>query len=347
MPIRIAIVHHDTQTLDTLKNIIGSSPDHQIVWMGSDGPEALRKCNRDKPDILLVDLTLTGLDAIKVICSIMQTSPCAIIVLADSLGSQSAKVFEAMGCGALDAVQTPLYDRRGTQAESNQRLLKKIATIGKLIGKNVTLTHMDSPAPTALPDRLPPLIVIGSSTGGPKALADILASLPRGLGAAIVIVQHLDVQFAKGLAGWLNPQTHLTVSLAEEGMRPRPDTALVAATNDHIILGEDLTLHYTVEPRDYPYRPSVNTFFESVKKCWPQRCVAVLLTGMGRDGAEGLAALRKAGWHTITQDEKTSVVYGMPAAAVELGAAEEILPLDKIGPAIMKWIPSKHMTGKG
>ena len=347
MPIRIAIVHHEAQTLDILKKIVGSVPDYQILWMAGDGPEALRKCNRDKPDILLVDLTLTGLNAIRVICSIMQTSPCAIVVLADSLGSQSAKVFEAMGCGALDAVQTPLYDRRGTQAESEQRLLKKITTICKLIGKNVALTSHYAPPLKTVPERLPPLVVIGSSTGGPKALADILASLPPGLGVAMVIVQHLDVQFAGGLAGWLNSQTPLTVAVAREGMQPQPDTALVAATNDHLILGEDLALHYTVEPRDYPYRPSVNTFFESVKNYWPHRGVAVLLTGMGRDGAEGLAVLRKAGWHTITQDEKTSVVYGMPAAAVELGAAEEILPLDKIGPAILKRLPPKRITSKG
>jgi len=246
MAIRIAIVHHEAQTLDSLKKIVGSVPDYQIVWMAGDGPEVLRKCTRDKPDILLVDLTLPGMDAVKVICSIMQTSPCAIVVLADSLGSQSAKVFEAMGCGALDAVQTPLHDRRGMQLESDQRLLKKIVMICKLIGKNVTPIRADIPSPKAVPERLPPLIVIGSSTGGPKALADILASLPPDLGAAMVIVQHLDVQFAGGLAGWLNSQTPLTVALAEEGMRPRPDTALIAATNDHLILGGDLALHYTV-----------------------------------------------------------------------------------------------------
>ena len=126
-------------------------------------------------------------------------------------------------------------------------------------------------------------------------------------------------------------------------MRPRPGFALVAQTNDHLVLGSDGAFHYTEHPRNYPYRPSVNALFESLLKHWERSDVAVLLTGMGRDGGEGLSALFKAGWHTIVQDEKTSVVYGMPAAAVELGGASEILPLDQIAGAIIKKITNRNV----
>jgi len=171
------------------------------------------------------------------------------------------------------------------------------------------------------------------------------SALPADPGAAIVIVQHLDEQFSVGLAEWLNGQCALKVVVAREGDRPRRDEALIASTNDHLILGKDLVLHYTGDPRNYPYRPSVDEFFGSLEKHWPRRDAAVLLTGMGRDGGAGMAALRKAGWHTIAQDEKTSVVYGMPAAAVELGGAAEILPLEAIAAAVMKRL--KGNTSKG
>jgi two-component system response regulator WspF len=181
-------------------------------------------------------------------------------------------------------------------------------------------------------------VAIGSSTGGPKALAAILSTLPPIPGVALVIVQHVDAQFARGLATWLDDQTTLRVEVAREGMRPAADTVLVAGTDDHLVLGKDLALHYTPDPRDYPYRPSVNAFFLSLEHYWPRRDVAILLTGMGKDGAQGLAALRQAGWHTIAQDEKSSVVYGMPAAAAELNAAIEILPIEKIAAAVRRKI---------
>lgn len=338
MPMRVAIVHHEASSRELLRKLLGTVPDCSVAWAAGDERETMRKCERDQPDVLLLDMDLPGTDCAQMVCSVKKSTPCAVVVMAPSVDSRAAKIFEAMRCGALEAAQTPAYNARGT-LEGDQQFLKKIATIGRLLGRNISFTQ--NPIPKTAPDRLPPLVVVGCSTGGPKALATILASLPSGMGAAMVIVQHVDVQFAGGLAGWLNSQTPLAVTVAAEGTQPRYDTALVAATNDHVVLGEDLLLHYTAEPRDYPYRPSVNTFFESVVKHWPHTGVAVLLTGMGRDGAEGLAALRKAGWHTIAQDEKTSVVYGMPAAAAEIGAAVEVLPLDRIAPAILKRIPPK------
>ncbi|WP_346341590.1 chemotaxis protein CheB [[Phormidium] sp. ETS-05] len=151
----------------------------------------------------------------------------------------------------------------------------------------------------------------------------------------MAIVQHLDAQFAKGLADWLNQQTDIPVKVARAGDRLEGGKILIAGTNDHLVLQSNLTLAYTPEPRTCPYRPSVDAFFDSLAAHWPDPGTAVLMTGMGRDGAEGLSHLRAKSWHTIAQDKATSVVYGMPKAAVELGAAVEILPLEAIAPALV------------
>jgi len=338
MSLRIAVVHHDPLARATLRRLLAAEPDYTVQWMAENGAEALQNCRRNRPEILLVDLALAGRDSVQLICDVMKSCPCAVLVLADTFHQQAGRIFEAMGCGALDVVATPSSHGNGP-LEGEGPFLKKMATMGKLLGKTDLRPRPAPGGGKAVADRLPPLVAIGSSTGGPKALAAILAGLPAGLGAAIVIAQHVDVQFAGGLAEWLNSQTPLTVMLVREGMRPLAGMVLVAGTNDHLVLGEDLAFHYTEEPKDYPYRPSVNALFESLRQFWPRKDVAALLTGMGRDGGTGMAALKQAGWHTITQDEKTSVVYGMPAAAIELGGAVEILPLDRIAGAILKKLP--------
>ena len=332
---RIAIAHHSPQIREILRRIVTSVPGYRAIWMASTGTEAVSRCLADPPDLLLVDLSMPNLDGVQAICMIMRQSPCAILVVTTSVADQTGKIFEAMGCGALDAVRMPYSDASDTLSGTDD-LLKKIAVIGKLQGKTAPLARIAAPALQPRSGHLPPLVAIGSSTGGPKALAAILSALPANLGAAMIIVQHLDVQFASGLADWLDDQTPLTVKLVGERMEPAIDTVLVAGTNDHLILGSDLALHYTEEPRHYPYRPSVDAFFLSLEKHWPRRDIAVLLTGMGKDGAKGLFALRKAGWKTIAQDEKTSTVYGMPAAAAELKAAGEILPLEEMAGAILR-----------
>jgi len=337
---RLAVAHHDARTLDALKRIVAALAGYDVIWTAADGAEALRKCQREKPELLLLDLALPNLDVSGATKDIMKSCPCAILLLTDSVEANAAKVFEAMGQGALDAVRVCVETPTG-KLHGEKDIIKKLATMGKLIGKVETRVKTPFKVKTANPELLPPLVAIGASTGGPKALSVILAALPKALGAAVIIIQHVDEQFSRGLAEWLNSQSPLKVVLAGEGERPEIDTALVASTNDHLILGADLILRYTREPRDYPYRPSVDVFFESLARHWPRRDMAVLLTGMGRDGALGLAALRKAGWHTIAQNEKTSVVYGMPAAAVELGGAADILPLDRIAPAIMKSLGRK------
>ncbi|PSB20396.1 chemotaxis response regulator protein-glutamate methylesterase [Phormidesmis priestleyi ULC007] len=322
---RIAIVNDMFIAIEALRRVVLTIAEHQIVWIAKDGAEAVAKCAKDTPDLILMDLIMPVMDGVEATRQIMKRSPCAILIVTVSIEQNSAKVFEAMGYGALDAVNTPVLGNQGTPGAA-LALLGKIAMISKLTGKP------NPPLSTPLRPPLPlqscplfPLIAIGSSTGGPKALSTILSRLPADFEAAIVIVQHVDAQFAGGMVDWLNQLTPLTVKKAAVGDRPQKGVVLIACTNDHLCLQSNQTLNYVREPIDYPYRPSIDVFFKSVAHYWAAQGTAVLLTGMGRDGAEGLRLLRDAGWHTIAQDQESCAVYGMPKAAAELNAAVEVL----------------------
>jgi len=218
-------------------------------------------------------------------------------------------------------------------AESGRELLQKIARIERLQGGTPKPRRPANSAESAAPAaarRRPPLIAIGASTGGPKTLATVLAPLPRSLKAAVVVVQHIDAQFAPGLVSWLDSQVALPVRAAVAGQAPQAGAVLIAVSNDHLVLRADGRFAYQAEPVEEPYRPSVDAFFASLVKHWREPGVAVLLTGMGRDGGKGMLALRRSGWHTIAQDEASCAVYGMPKAAVELGGAVEVLPPEAI-----------------
>lgn len=191
------------------------------------------------------------------------------------------------------------------------------------------------------PERLPGhagavrhLLAIGASTGGPPAIATILAGWQAPPDTAVVVVQHIDAAFAGQFARWLNDQLSMPVRVVADNEPVQGGVVQVARTNDHLTLGRGQSFQYRPEPLDYPYRPSVDVFFECVAAHWTGTATGVLLTGMGRDGAAGLLAMRRAGHATLAQDEGSSAVYGMPRAAAELAAAVEILPLGKIGPAI-------------
>lgn len=327
---RIAIVNDMILAIEALRRVLMSVSEHQIAWVAHTGTEAVIKCACDRPDLILMDLIMPEMDGVEATRQIMQRSPCAILVVTADVQQHSAKVFEAMGQGALDAVNTPILGSSETP-EDAQLLLAKINTIAKLIGKSKFVP---------IQSRVP-LVVIGASTGGPKAIVTILSQLPPNFGSAIVIVQHVDVQFATGMIDWLDQQTSLRVQKAISGDRPTKGTVLFACTNDHLCMQPNGTVTYTQSPIDYPYRPSVNVFFNSVAQYWTDPGTAILLTGMGRDGAEGMKSLRQRGWHTIAQSEASCVVYGMPRAAIELNAAVDVLSPDAIANTLLHRSPHK------
>ncbi|MDG4555471.1 MAG: chemotaxis-specific protein-glutamate methyltransferase CheB [Candidatus Competibacter sp.] len=316
---RIAIVNDLAIAVEVLRRALAQAADLQLAWIARNGEEAVHLCARDRPDLILMDLFMPVMDGVEATRRIMRESPCAILVVTADVTDSVAKVFEAMGAGALDAVNTPIHGEGGAAASP---LLAKIETIHKLIAPH------SAPMPPGegveAGDDIP-LVAIGASTGGPAALAALLAPLPHDFPAALLVVQHVDVQFAGGLANWLGQSCSLEVRAAREGDRPQAGCVLLAATNDHMVLTPTRRLAYAPEPLDYPYRPSANVFFESAAKYWRSPGIAALLTGMGRDGATGLLTLRRAGWRTFSQNRESCAVYGMPKAAEELGAAERVL----------------------
>lgn len=339
---KIAIVNDLLMALESLRRVVRSRPDYAIAWVAHDGAEAVRKCAEDRPDMILMDLIMPVMNGAEATRHIMRDSPCPILVVTATVDGNIGLVFEAMGYGALDAVNTPVLGTDG-KLTGAQALLRKIEIIGHLITRPAPISPaapIGLGAPPAAKGCLP-LVVLGASTGGPAALADILSRLPAVMNAALVVIQHVDKEFAPDMALWLGTHCPLHVKVAAPGCRPEIGAVWLAGTNDHLVLTEHGTLEYRVEPVECFYRPSVDVFYKSVAAHWSPPGVAVLLTGMGRDGGEGLLALRRCGWHTLAQDEATSVVYGMPRAAAELGAVEKILPLSAIADAIVQGIAER------
>jgi chemotaxis response regulator CheB len=332
---RIAIVNDLTIAVHALQRALEARPQHQIAWVARDGARAIAMCARDLPDLILMDLVMPGVDGAQATRLIMENTPCPILIVTSSVDARTAAVFEAMGHGAIDAVDTPIMGS-GNPPGSAAPFLNKIDALAKLIGTRRFVPAQASFDDTWVLGKRERIVAIGSSAGGPMALMAVLSALPKSFPAAIVIIQHVDEQFAPGMAQWLGDGAGLPVRVAKEGDRPAAGTALLASTNDHLVFKTSSRLGYSGEPRELSYRPSVDVFFESLSELWPGDAVGVLLTGMGRDGAQGLKKMRNKGHYTIAQDETTSAVYGMPKAAATLGAAVDILPVERIAARLIE-----------
>lgn len=334
----IGIVNDLEICIESLQQVLASAPEHRLVWVARDGQEAVDRCKELTPDLILMDLIMPVMNGVEATRKIMQSTPCPILVVTSTVSGNSAKVFEAMSAGALDAVATPLIGKMD-ETVIGEELLKKIHQIGQLTGSlhKKPEKSRSIAKPKVQIDGID-LVVLGCSTGGPNILIEILSALPEKFPASIIIVQHMDKQFTPGLVQWIDSKVNLPVSVARAGDIPEPGKILMACTDDHLVMTSTLTLSYTEEPKDNFYHPSVDVFFSSVAQFWPGEGVAALLTGMGRDGAEGLLALHNRNWYTIAQDRDSSIVYGMPKAAAQLGAATDILPAGKIGKAISNYI---------
>jgi two-component system response regulator WspF len=332
---KIAIVNDITLIAEALRRAINNMPEHEVVWVAHTGEQAVHFCTENRPDLILMDLLMPDMDGVEATRRIMQQTPCAILIVTASPEDNTNMVFRALGAGALDVAATPVV--KGDAADG--ALLLKIRTISRLIKAdtpaNGSRRNAAGEAASATPrHQADTLVAIGASTGGPVALARIFSQWTPPANATAVIVQHIDQAFTDSFAAWLSDQIGREVEVIEDGSALLPGRILIAKTNDHLLLDAKCRLAYSTEPADYAYRPSINVFFGCIARHWKRNAVGVLLTGMGRDGAEGLRAMRLAGKLTIAQDRDSSAVYGMPRAAAELGAADLVLPLDRVAMAL-------------
>ena len=333
---KIAIVNDTLMAIEALKRVVLQHHEHTIIWVAYDGEEAVKACANEIPDLILMDIIMPVMDGVEATRRIMKDSPCAILLVTSSVTGNASKVFEAMGAGALDAINTPVLHELD-DSNIGQELLKKINIIRTLMdfdtNEPISLTHH---TPREKLNETTTLIAIGSSTGGPSALVEVLNKIPLNFPAAFVVIQHIDKQFIDGLISWLDEQIYLPVRMAHNGDKIEVGTVLVADSEQHLTLTKKQELCYTPEPNDYPYKPSVNVFFDSIAHNRLENTIGILLTGMGKDGANGLLAMQEKGFTTIVQEKSSCAVYGMPKAAIELNAANFILSPAEINEKIVQ-----------
>jgi chemotaxis response regulator CheB len=334
---RIALVDPSPQLARAVERALGASS-HQLIWHVSSAASALERVAAEPPHILLLGLRVSDLKPVELTKRLVAKKSCGVVLLADASGDMSS-AYDAMGAGAIDVVKAPAFDDQG-QLRGAEQLVAKLRTAARLLG-HASGELAAVAVPLSVAPVLPPLVAIGASTGGPQAILTVLAALPKPFPGAIVIVQHVDGEFSAGLATWLAETSGIRVELARPGSVPTAGMALLAGTEEHLVMATGGSLRYTSNPRELPYRPSVDVLFGSLVQHWKAPGIAVLLTGMGRDGAEGLKKLRQAGWLTVAQDEATSVVYGMPKAAAQLGAAARVLPIGDIADEVTSFVSRK------
>jgi two-component system response regulator WspF len=342
---RIGIVNDLFMAVHVLSALVERQTSHQIAWVAYDGAQAVEKCREDRPDIILMDLIMPVMDGVEATRQIMNVSPCAILIVTSDVSANLDKVYDAMGVGALDVVMTPSLDMNHPYATTVE-LIGKIEMIEDLLGlrrKRLHAHKFEFIEPVALQTNTNavPLLVIGASTGGPKAILHILSQLPPKAPFATVVIQHLNEEFVPGLISWLNGQVPLDIKPAIDGQPLLPGNVYLPVNGMDLTISNDGTFSYLENNESTAFKPSIDIFFASVAKYWSNKFVGVLLTGMGEDGARGLKKLKEAGWYTIAQNKETSIVYGMPRAALEQGAVTEMLPLEAIPTKILELLGSK------
>lgn len=323
---KLAVAHSDRLVREALRRTLARS-DHELLWQAVDMYNLERDCRRQPPALLLVELGLLGRKAE----GLPRLLEAGIAVIAMASSAAAGDGYEALGLGALALIEPPRLDESG-ELVGAQRMLARIERLASLVG-------VAQRGPAAQTDvgcsRQPPLLALGASTGGPLALARVLSALPADLSAAVLIVQHIESEFTAGLAEWLSSQCALPVSVAERGDTPRGGRVYVAGSGGHLVLLPSFQFGRQPARASELHVPGIDTLFHSLA-LHASPGAAALLTGMGSDGVLGLAELRHRGWFTAAQDERSSVVYGMPRAAIESGAAMQALDLDQIGPSLLK-----------
>ncbi len=343
--IRALVVEDSLTVRRRLLEILASDPQIELVGEAEDGKRAIEICRDARPDIVTMDMMLPVMTGLAATEYIMAHCPTPILVVSSSVNrGELFRTYDALAAGAVDVLEKP------TGAEPEGVWERKFISTIKMVSRIRVITHprgrlraLGRPTSEPPPRPIDPrarnrgceLIAVGASTGGPAAIVEILWALPANFRLPVLLVLHIGEPFGAAFADWLDAQTMRRVTIANDGksIAALAGRVVMAPAGRHLIAcGRHLRL--TDDPERHSCRPSIDALFESVAQDYGAAAAGCLLTGMGRDGAVGLLKIRQAGGATIAQDETTSVVYGMPREAVSLGAANQVLRLEEIGPAL-------------
>lgn len=357
--IRVLVVDDSSFMRTALSMMLEKSPDIEVVGKARDGQEALELVEALDPDVLTMDIEMPRMDGITALRHLMARSPRPVLMISSLTQEGAAVTVEALSIGAVDfipkeharvqlsitQIEGELHRKVKTAAETRPRLARRFAA--RSPAAQGPAAPAQSPAPVSLPVRAPArihphaeILVIGVSTGGPLALHEVIPALPASLPVPVAIVQHMPPHFTRSLADRLNAQSALHVCEAEDGMLLEPGHVLIARGGEHLSLRRSRSglVHavLTPEPADSLHRPSVDVLFRAAADVYGRNTLALVMTGMGKDGLIGAKHIRARGGGVLAQDEATCVVYGMPRAVVEAGVAEVSLPLPRIAETLTR-----------
>ena len=345
--VRVLIVEDSPVVQQLLAHIVGDDPRLEVAGIASSGEEALRVVERDKPDVVSLDIRLPGIDGFEVTKRLMRQNPVPIVVVAADVNDLDIPM-RALQAGALAVVEKPVGLGRADYQAVARHLCTQLHGMSqvKVIRQRTErfpTRRTAEPAPDALPAPRFTALGLAASTGGPPALVKLLGGLPKTFPLPIFVVQHIGAPFVAGFAQWLGTVCPFPVELGRTGTKPLPGHVYVAPGDAHMTV-ERSGILLTGGALVCGQRPSGDVLFKSLASAYGTGAVGVLLTGMGEDGARGLLDMRRAGAYTIAEHASTAVIHGMPGTAVRLGAAVEELPLPQVAPRLVELV-SQQMEG--
>lgn len=351
-PIRVLLVDDSAVALEVVRRMLAPEPAIRVCGTARDGREALALIPRLKPDVVCTDLYMPGMGGLEFTRELMAAHPLPILVLSVAVQREQAHtIFEMLEAGAVDIVAKPRDGLSEASAGLAAELVRKIRVAAGVVAlrrrNRVALPAAVPPRPAGPTGERPRIVGIAASTGGPQAFETVLRQLPRDFPLPVLCIQHIAEGFMEGLVRWLASSAPIAVRTAQDGSLPQPATAYFAPDGMHLEVDAHGRLRCSPQLRGQPHRPSADLALASLARVHGGDAIGVVLTGMGRDGAAGLAEIAAAGGATIAQDEATSVVFGMPGAAIRDGAAGLVLPLGQIAPALVQLARGEAPAGAG